>query len=171
VGRTGTDPDAQRLAAQAEAVIGERTAFDDYLARLFRWLVAASRCGRNLHRDPDAIWALMPAWAESMTEFVHTAIAKLIGTAYRKLLGPGYLYSQQPHVTAYLAQAQNRLVDVPNQVYDLIVEQVAEGAGMGEGIEGIRKRVQETFSLTDTPWANRRLPVACTETWQPNGAG
>ncbi len=163
---TGTDPwMPQRLAAQAQAVVGERTVFDDYLARLSRWLVAASRAVlKSLVVDPDAIWSLMPAWAESMTEFVHTVIADLIGAAYRKLLGPGYLYSQQPHVTAYLAEAQNRLVGVPNQVYDLIVEQIAEGAGMGEGIEGIRKRVQNTFSLTDTPyWPNRAVVVARTE--------
>jgi len=171
---TGTDPwMPRRLAAQAEAVVGERTVFDDYLARLSRWLVMTRRAVmRSPITDPDAIWALMPAWAESMTEFVHSTIADLIGTAYRKLLGPGYIYSQRPHVTAYLAEAQNRLLNVPNQVYDRIVGEIAEGAGMGEGMPQIAKRVEEMFSLTNTPyWPNRAVVVARTESMAALNAG
>jgi hypothetical protein len=171
---TGTDPwMPRRLAAQAEAVVGERTVFDDYLARLSRWLVDTRRAVmRSPITDPDAIWSLMPAWAETMAEFVHSTIADLIGVAYRKLLGPGYLYSQRPHTTAYLAEAQNRLMGVPDLVYDKIVGQVAEGAGMGEGMDQIRKRVEEVFSLTATPyWPNRAAVVARTETMGALNAG
>jgi hypothetical protein len=171
---TGVDPwMPRRLAAQAEAVIGERTVFDDYLARLSRWLVDTRRAVmRSSIVDPDAVWSMLLSWVDSVTEFVHSTIADLVGTAYRKLLGPGYIYSQRPHVTAYLAEAQNRLVNVPEQVYDRIVGQIAEGAGMGEGMDQIRKRVEEVFSLTGTPyWPNRATNVARTETLGALNAG
>lgn len=163
----GVDPwMPQRLAAQTEAVVGERTMFDDYLARLSRWLVQTRRAlASSAVVDPNTVWSLLPAWADSMAEFVHTTVADLIGVAYRRMLGPGYVYSQRPYVTAYLAEAQNRLMDVPNEVYDRIVGQIAEGAGMGEGMAQIAKRVQTTLSPTDTPyWQNRAVVTARTET-------
>lgn len=170
----GVDPwMPRRLAAQAEARVGERTVYDDYLARLSRWLVDTRRAVlRSSVVDPDAVWSMFLAWVDSVTDFVHTTVADLVGTAYRKALGPNYPYSQRPHVTAYLAEAQNRLLNVPNQTYDRIVGQIAEGAGMGESMDAIQRRVQEVFSLTGTPyWPNRAVVVARTETMGALNAG
>jgi F like protein len=170
----GKDPwMPQRLAAQAEAVAGERNIYDDYLARLSRWLVDTRRAiMRSPVVDPETVWSTFLSWVDSMTEFVHSSIADLVGTAYRKALGPGYPYSQKPHVTAYLAEAQNRLLGVPAETYDRIAGEIAVGAGMGESMDQIAKRVDGALSMTATPyWPNRAVVVARTETMGALNAG
>jgi hypothetical protein len=170
----GVDPWLPTRLAHTKAVtVGERTIFDDYYARLSRWLVEASRVTkRGGLVDPNAVWSLVPAWVESMTEFVHTAISDVVGAAYRTMFGPGYRYDQRPFVTAYLAEVRNRLLDVPEQVFDQVAGQVAEGASMGESMPAIAARVQQVFNTTDTPyWENRAVTVARTETIGAYNAG
>lgn len=170
----GVDPWLpQRMARNKSIQVGERTVYDDYFARLSAWMVKVKR---NLDRQPlpgpDAVWALVPDWVRSMSQFVNTTVAGLVGAAYAKLLGPTYKFDKRPYVVKYLGEVQNRLVDLPEQVYDLIAEQIAEGAGLGEGIPAIRDRIQQVFDTTSTPyWPNRATVVARTETLSALNAG
>ncbi len=170
----GVDPWLpKRLAAQTAIVVGERTIYDDYFARLSRWLAETYRVLRaGVVPDPIVIYSKIPAWVESMGEFVHDSIAKQVGAAYRGLFGEGYRFDQRPFVAQYLAQAQNRLIEVPEQVYTAVVGQIAEGAGMGESIPKIRDRIRTVFDTTSTPhWQNRAAVVARTETLGARNAG
>lgn len=170
----GVDPWLpQRLAHNQIITAGERTLYDSYYARLARWLVEAERAvTAGVVPDPDAVWSKMPDWVRLVTQFVRGPVADLLGATYRALFGAGYRFDQRPFVAKYLAEAESRLVDVPNQVYSLVVGQIAEGAGMGESISKIRDRVQQAFNTTDTPyWANRAVVVARTETLGAFNAG
>lgn len=170
----GVDPWlSQRMERNKSIQVGERTVYDDYFARLSAWMVKVKR---NLDRQPlpgpDAVWALVPDWVRSMSKFVGTTVAGLVGASYEKLLGPTYKFDKRPAVVRYLGEAENRLVDLPEQVYDLIAEQVAEGAGLGEGIPAIRDRIQRVLDTTGTPyWPNRATVVARTETLSALNAG
>lgn len=170
----GSDPwMPQRLQQQAQVAVGERTIYDDYYARLSAWLVFAGQATMSgVVPSPDAILNLAPRWVQSMTDFVHTSIAEMVGRAYVRVFGPGYRYDNRPFVVDYLARAQNRLVDVPDQTYTLITSQIAEGALAGESIAKIRDRVRESFDVSGTPyWQNRPTVVARTETSSAMNAG
>lgn len=172
----GRGPDPwlpQRLQRQAEVSVGERSVYDGYFARLSAWLALAGQAVMaRAVPDPDAILNLAPNWVRSMTDFTHTTIAELVGKTYLKVFGPGFKYDSRPFVTDYLARATNRLVEVPDQTYALVVSQVAEGAMSGEGIPAIRDRIRQVFDVTSTPyWASRPTVVARTETLGALNAG
>jgi hypothetical protein len=171
---TGDDPwMPKRLQRQAEVAVGEKTIYDDYYARLSAWLALAGRAvvGGFLP-DPGAILSLAPRWVQSMTDFTHTTVAEMVGRAYLKVFGPGYVFDNRPFVVDYLTRTTNRLVDVPEQTYALVAGQIAEGANAGESIPAIRDRVQKTFDVTGTPyWSNRPTVVARTETIGALNAG
>lgn len=171
---SGEDPWLpQRLAAQAEISVGERTIYDDYFARLSAWLTVAGRVVvSGALPNPDAILNLAPRWVQSMTDFVHTSVAAMIGRAYQNVFGPGYRFDNRPYVVDYLARARNRLVMVPEQTYTLVAGQIAEGAIAGESIPRIADRVRQTFDVQGTPyWRNRPSVVARTETIGALNAG
>lgn len=172
----GSGPDPwmpQRLQRQAQVAVGERTIYDDYYARLAAWLAFAGQATMSgVVPNPDAILNLAPRWVQSMTDFVHDSIAELVGKAYVSVFGPGYRYDNRPFVVDYLARATNRLVDVPDQAYTLVVSQIAEGAMAGESIAKIRDRVRESFDVSGTPyWQNRPTVVARSETISALNAG
>jgi hypothetical protein len=155
----------QRLRAQAEVRAGEKTIYDDYYARLSAWLAVAGRATlAGVIPSPDAILALAPRWVQSMTMFANTTIAEMVGRAYLKVFGPGYRYDNRPFVVDYLARVVNRLVEVPEQAYSLVVGQIAEGALAGESIGRIADRVRQTFDVTATAyWRSRPTTVARSE--------
>ena len=172
----GEGPDPwmpQRLQAQAQVAAGERTIYDDYYARLAAWLTVAGQAVMSgVVPNPDAILNLAPQWVRSMTDFVHTSVAEMVGRAYVRVFGPGYRYDNRPYVVDYLARAQNRLVDVPDQAYTLVISQIAEGAMAGESIPKIADRVRESFDVTATPyWRSRPTLVARTETSSAMNSG
>jgi uncharacterized protein with gpF-like domain len=163
----------QRLQAQSQVAADERATYDDYRARLAAWLaVAGAAVLVGVMPNPDAILNAAPRWVQSMTDFVHTSISKMVGKAYTRMFGRDYRYDSRPYVVDYLAQVQNRLVDVPEQAYTLVVNQIAEGAMAGESIPKIADRVRESFDVTATPyWRSRPALVARTETSSALNAG
>jgi hypothetical protein len=170
----GADPWLpQRLDArlQASAVEDEiRTAFWAVLAA---WLVQTARqVLRGDRPDTDAVWARVPAWRAAVDQVVQGEIRAAMGTAYTALLGDDYRWDQRPFVARYLAEARNRLVRTPDEVYDLLAHQIVQGVNLGESIPKIRDRVDNVLSITQTErWPNRATVVARTETIGALNAG
>lgn len=156
-----------RLDARLEVARVERDIRRAFWAALSDWLVQTAR--RVLRGDlappnPDAIWARVPAWHEAVELIVRGEIFKALGLAYDKLLGRGYAWEQRVFVTSYLAQVRNRLVRVPDEVFDLVAGQMAAGINLGEGIPVLASRVDSVLSTTRTVrWPNRATVVARTE--------
>lgn len=170
----GTDPWLPaRLAHAQQIVTGERSIYDEWFAKLSAWLVGVRRDAlRGPVVDPASVWRHAPAWLRAMSDLVAGPILDLVGVAYRNIFGPGYSYDQRPYVVDYLAQARNRLLAVPDQVYDQIVQQIAEGALAGESIPDIKARVQLELDPTASQyWPNRATVVARTETAGAFNAG
>jgi hypothetical protein len=163
-----------RLAHMDQLVSGERSVYDDYFSKLARWLVEVRRGVLSGPRvDPNVIWRYVPQWLREMTDFVHDTLPEIVGIAYRNIFGEGYRYDQRPFVVQYLAEAENRLRNTPDEVYDLIVGQIAEGATAGESITAIAQRVGQVLSPTENSayWQNRAVTVARTETLGAYNAG
>ena len=173
----GVDPWlSERLAAEAALVAAEQGVFQQYWAELTSWLVAVRRAvlsgGRLLPPDPSAVWSKVPAWDQAAADVTYGSIRAVMQLAYDAIFGPGYEFDSRPAVAAYLAEVFNRMVGTPGQVFDLIAETIAEGAGLGEGIPALTSRVEGLLDAHNLNlWNNRAVTVARTETIGALNAG
>ena len=164
----------ERLNARIDAARVERDIRAEFWAVLADWMVRAARRVLRVGARPDldGFWALAPSWRESVDAVVHGAIWKALDFAYRSILGEGYAWDQRPFAVRYLAEVRNRLVRIPDEVYDLIAGQVAKGVNLGEGIPQIAARIDTVLSTTQSErWPNRATVVARTESIGALNAG
>jgi hypothetical protein len=156
----------QRLNARLHVAESEREIRRAVWAVLSDWLVQAARKVLRGDRPPDldAIWARVPAWRDAVDQVLQGAIREAMGTAYRRVLGSDYPWDQRPFVARYLAEVRNRLVRIPDEVYDLAAGQVSVAVNLGEGIPKIAARVDNVLSITQSErWPNRATVIARTE--------
>lgn len=157
----------QRLEARLDVLRTERDIRQAFWAQLSDWLVRLSRRvlrGDGRPPDSDAVWALAPAWRDAVDQVIAGAILPAMQRAYRATAGTDFDLESRPFLARYLAEVRNRMVRVPEEVFDLIAGQVSAGVNMGEGIPKLAARIEETFSLTATPrWENRATVTARTE--------
>jgi hypothetical protein len=162
------------MTARAQAAQAEREIRAAVWAALSDWIVRTARAVlRTGHRpDADAIHALAPAWRAAVDLIVHGAIEDAVGLAYRTLFGDEHGYRNRAAVTRYLAEVSNRLVRVPDEVFDLVAGQISQGVNLGEGIPKLAARVDSILSIEDQErWPNRATVVARTETIGALNAG
>lgn len=157
----------ERLNARAEVARTERAIRNAFWAELSGWLVETSRAvlrGDGHRPNPDAIWARVPAWREAVDLVIHGEIFKALGLAFRKVLGVNYPWDQRVFATRYLAEVRNRLVRLPEEVFDLVAHEVATGVNLGDSIPQLRDRIDSVLSTTGSErWPNRATVVARTE--------
>ena len=172
---TGRDPWLpSRLESRLHMSDAEHDIRTAFWAALAGWLTQTARRVLRTNERPDvrAIWAAEPAWREVVQEVVQGEIRTALGLAYVRLLGDAFPWDSRPFVAGYLAEVTNRLVRVPDEVYDLVARQVATGANLGEGIPAISKRVDTVLSTTASErWPGRATVVARTETIGAFNAG
>lgn len=162
----GVDPWLpERLAAMAEVVRAERDIRHSFWAELSGWLVETARAVlRGDRPNPDAVWARVPAWREAVDLVLSGEIVKAVGLAFRKIMGPDFPWDQRVRVTAYLAEVRNRMVRLPEEVFDLVAHELATGVNLGESIPQLRARIDTVLSTTQSDrWPNRATVVARTE--------
>lgn len=163
----GVDPWLpERLNARLEVAGAERDIRRVVWAELSGWLVETARAvlRGDARPNPDAVWARVPAWREAVDLIVSGEIRKALGLAFRKVMGAAYPWDQRIRMTAYLGEVRNRLVRVPEEVFDLVAHQVATGVNSGEGIPELRKRIDMVLSTTESErWPNRATVIARTE--------
>jgi len=171
----GVDPWLpQRLEARMETAAVERDIRAVVWAALSNWLVQlARRIGRGEGRpDIDAVRAMAPLWREAVDAILRGEILRAVGVAFAKILGPDYRYAARPFVTAYLAEVRNRLVRIPDEVYDLVAGEVAQGVNLGESLPKLRARIDNVLSTTGSErWPNRATVIARTESISSLNAG
>ena len=171
---TGIDPFLpERIARELDAVAAERRIYRAWWSSLSEWMVKVNRSVLTSGiPDPNGVWTHVPLWAEMMATVTAGPIAQTVGLTYEKLFGPDFLFDQRPAVTSYLAQVENRMVQTPNQVFDVIASQVSRGAAAGESIPQIADRVDDVLKTTGTTnWRNRATVVARTEALGALSAG
>lgn len=163
-----------RLDARLEAAKVERDIRAAVWAALSDWLVQTARRVLRGDQPPDldAIWARVPLWREAVDLILNGEIWKALALAFEKLFGTGYAWTQRPAMTRYLAEVRNRLVRVPDEVYDLVAGEITKGANLGEGVPKLAARVDNVLSTTASErWPNRATVIARTETIGALNAG
>jgi hypothetical protein len=164
----------ERLNARLEVAQHERAIRAAVWAALSEWLVQTARRVLRLDAPPDldAIWARVPAWREAVDLILSGEIWKALAVAYEKLLGRDYGWDARPFVVRYLAEVRNRLVRIPDEIYDLVAGTLAQGVNLGEGIPELAARVDMILSTTASErWPNRATVIARTETIGALNAG
>jgi hypothetical protein len=165
---SGKDPWLpSRLDARLEAGETERDIRDALWSALSEWLVALERrllrSGASI--DLTAVWSMEPRWRELVDLIIRGEIFKAVSLAFRKIFGPDYPVDQRPAVNRYFTEVRNRLVRVPDEVYDLVAGEVTAGANVGESIPKLKGRVNNVLSTTGSErWPNRATVIARTET-------
>ncbi len=165
----------ERLNARLEIASIERQIRNAVWAALSDWLVQTAR--RVLRGDtevphPDAIWARVPAWREAVDLILHGEIFKALGLAFEKILGPGSGWEDRAFTTRYLAEVGNRMVRIPEEVFDLVAGQISQGVNLGDSIPELAARVDNILSTTASErWKNRAVVVARTEAIGAMNAG
>lgn len=172
---TGRDPWLPaRLDARMEVAAVERDIRAAVWAALSNWLVQLARRVIRGDEKPnlDAIWAMAPLWRQAVDLILQGEISQAIGVAFAKVLGPDYRWSARPFVTQYLAEVRNRMVRIPDEVYDLVAGELAQGINLGESIPKLAARIDNVLSTTASErWPNRATVVARTESIGALNAG
>lgn len=163
----GVDPWLpSRLAAQAAIAEAEAALYNTWWASFSSWIVGVNRAVlRSGQIDPHAVWGQAPKWQAEVTAIVNGPIRSTVGLSYDTLFGEGYEFDSRPAVVEHLAGVTNRMVRTPDQVFDLVAQTVARGAGQGDSIPAVAERVDEILTTTGTEqWQGRAITVARTET-------
>lgn len=157
----------ERISAAAEVARTERDIRNAFWAELSGWLVETSRAvlrGSDHRPNPDAIWARVPAWREAVDLVLHGEIFKAVAVAFQRLLGKDYPWDQRVSMTRYLTEVRNRMIRLPEEVFDLVAHEVATGVNLGDSIPQLRDRVDTVLSTTASErWPNRATVTARTE--------
>ena len=163
-----------RLDARLEVSRTEREIRAAVWAALSDWLVQLHRRVVRDDRMPDldAVWARVPMWREAVDLILNGEIWKAVGAAFKRLLGDDFEWDTRAFIVRYLAEVRNRLVRIPEEVYDLIAGAVSQGVNLGEGIPELSRRVDDLLSTTQSErWPNRAVVIARTEAIGAMNAG
>lgn len=121
--------------------------------------------------DPGRVSDEQQFWSDQINVEVVPVIESVLGSVWRRITDIGSPRTD-PWAQNYLNQAGNRLVNVPDEVYGLIVREIERGISEGLDVPTVRDAVQTVLTSTGTPyWRNRAVTVARTETMGAVNAG
>jgi uncharacterized protein with gpF-like domain len=140
-----------------------------WLARV-RGVVMAPWNRFKLQPDPTAIYSTQSQWNDEV-ETILTTIGRIGMNAWSQATDVPPV-SRHAFVVSQLAETQNFLVRIPDEVYNTIFGEITDGVNAGESKEQIAERVDRVLSFTGSErWPNRAQVIAQTETTRAYGAG
>lgn len=159
----GRDSDERRLGE----VVG--SALRRWLGRA-RAKVMAPWQQHQLQPDPTAIYSTQGEW-DGEVGTILTAIGQISMHAWSDATDVPPV-SRHSFVMAQLAETQNFLVRIPDEVYNLAFAEIADGVNGGESKQQIADRVDRVLDYSDSErWPNRARTIAQTEVTRAYGAG
>lgn len=144
-------------------------------AALKRWLgkakdaVLAPWRQHQMMPDPDGVFRVQGAWDDEV-DTIMTTIGQIAQGAWSEVSDAPPV-SRHAFVMAQLAQTQNLLVRIPDEVYNLIFAELTDATNAGEPVERIAQRIDAVLTYTESQrWPNRARVIAVTETTRAYGA-
>lgn len=120
--------------------------------------------------DPSGVYQVADQWKSE----VDTIISKLgrIGEgAWNETTGTPSV-SRHAFVMAQLAQTENFLARIPDEVYHLIFAEIADAVNAGASVEEVAQKVDAALDWTSSEnWPNRARVIARTEVTRAMNAG
>lgn len=154
----------------------EATVYRVVSAALTRWLssardlVMAPFRRYHLMPDPSGIAATQQMWNNEV-DTILTVLGRIAMGAWAEATDIPPV-SRHAFVMSQLAQTQNLLVRIPDEVYNLVFAEITDGVNAGENLVQVAARIDAVFSFTASErWPNRARTVATTEVTRAYGAG
>jgi uncharacterized protein with gpF-like domain len=120
--------------------------------------------------DPTAIYSTQQDWQGEL-ETILTIIGRISINAWSEATDVPPV-SRHSFIVATLAQTENLLVRIPDEVYNLVFAEITDAVNAGESLEQVADRVDRVLTYTDSErWPNRAKVIAQTETTRAYGAG
>lgn len=170
---TTTLPDA---AAQQQAAVQvfaqyEPGLYEAYLDMMVEWLAAVRAAmfvggvaQLALMPDPMTVFSQTPKWIALASKYTAQVARDVLATPYDDLLGNGTLFDTRPFVRNWIAAADNRLQQVPEQVFGLVSHIIDAGTTNGASIPDVQQQIEHLFTDAGIQqWRNRARTVARTE--------
>jgi Phage Mu protein F like protein len=143
---------------------------------LRRWLdkardaVMAPWRQHRMQPDPSGVMQVAPAW-RSEVDTILTEIGKISMGVWSEATDVPPV-SRHAFVMSTLAQTENLLVGIPDEVYHLVFAELIDGINAGEDTEKLAARIDAVLSWTGSPnWPGRARNIAVTETTRAYGSG
>ena len=157
----------ERLAGVGFLLEGEKRIYRDYEHLLDGFLDEIRTNVLNplaLFIDPFGVFSGLARFRRLLTDFLTGGVTWVLRTAFERVLGAGYPFTNRPWVNQHLAEVANHMVRTPDQVFDYVRADVEAGTMRGESIPQIAERIDETLLRTGAErWVNRGVVVARTE--------
>jgi uncharacterized protein with gpF-like domain len=145
-------------------------------AALRNWLskaraVVMSPWHRNrIQPDPTGVFQVQDAW-NSEVDTIMTTIGQIAMGAWSQATDVPPV-SRHAFVVSQLAQTQNFLVRIPDEVYNLVFAEINDAVNAGEDNDGVADRVDQVLEYSGSErWPNRARVIAQTEVTRAYGAG
>jgi hypothetical protein len=162
---------AQKQAAAEVFAQYEPPLYEAYLEMITEWLAAVktamfaggvARLG--LIPDPLTVFSQTPKWAALTAQYTAQVAREVLAAPYRDLFADDTLFESRPFVRNWIAQRENRLSAVPDEVFGLVSHVIDAATVNGASIPDVTAQVQALLDDTDMQtWKNRARTVARTE--------
>jgi len=154
----------------------ERHLFGVVSQALRRWLdkaraaVMAPWHDLKMSPDPVGVYQTQGDW-NTEVDSIMTVIGRIAADAHSEVPGLPPV-SRHAFVVSQLAQTQNLLVRLPDEVYNLVFGELVDGVNAGDSVEQLAQRIDQLLSYTESErWPNRARVIAITETTRAYNAG
>lgn len=162
---------AQKQAAVEVFAQYEPPLYEAYLEMMLEWMAAvkAAMFAGSLTRlglvpDPLTVFSQTPKWTALTAKYATDVAREVLAAPYRDLLGDGTAFESRPFVRNWIAERENRLSAMPNEVYGLVSQVIDSATVNGASIPDVTAQVEQLFADTSVPtWKNRARTVARTE--------
>jgi hypothetical protein len=165
------DAAAQQQAAVEVFAQHEPPLYEAYLEMMLEWLAgvrAAMFAGGviqlALMPDPMTVFSQGPKWAALAAKYTADVARKVLAAPYEDLFADGTLFDSRPFVRNWIADTDNRLQAVPDQVFGLVSQIIDKATVNGASIPDVQDQIEQLFADTGVQrWKNRARTVARTE--------
>lgn len=116
--------------------------------------------------DPSGVYSATEQWNDSVDVMVEWLDRNPVRDGWNSI--PEHKpYTANQFVQQHLAQVQNLLRNMPNEVFNEIRDEIAKGTANGDSTQTIAERINTILDANGQNWKNRANVIAVTEV---NGA-
>jgi hypothetical protein len=163
--------EAQQQAAVAVFAQYEPPLYEAYLDMMLEWMAAVKTAmfaggvaTLGLVPDPLTVFSQTPKWAALTAQYTADVAREVLAAPYKDLFANGTVFESRPFVHNWIAQRENRLNAVPDEVFGAVSHIINAATGNGASIPDVQAQIEQLFSDTSIPaWKNRARTVARTE--------
>lgn len=120
--------------------------------------------------DPSGVYQVQSIWTDEI-DTILTVLGQIAMGAWSEASDVPPV-SRHAFVMSQLAQTQNFLVRIPDEVYNIVFAELTDGVNAGERIDQLAQRVDGVLETSSSErWQNRARNIAVTETTRAYGAG